>query len=186
MKLSWHGSACFCSFWLLYVPALAYAQMEHTHPPAADMDCTKLSPGLQAVVAAMGTGGVTVQVSEKRDQAPAVEAGMKRLELVLHPMSAVRPVAGKVKAGENPDGVFGGFIRFVSPADGVYRISADSTVWLDVLDEDQPRERARETSRLHCGKIEKSLGFALARGHSYWIELSASKRREVSLLISPE
>ncbi len=172
---------------VLSLPAIsALAQTEHMHPPATDMDCTKLSPGLQAVVAAMGAPGATVQVAEKRDQAAAVEPGMKRLELALHPMSAVQPVAGKVKAGENPDRVFGGFIRFMTPTDGVYRISADSTVWLDVLDADQPRERDRETSRLHCGAIEKSLGFALARGHSYWIELSASKRREVALIISLE
>jgi hypothetical protein len=186
MKLSWQGSAYLGSFWLLCAAAVAFAQMEHAHPPAIDMDCTKLSPGLQAVVAAMGARGVTVQAAEKRENAPALEPGMKKLVLVLHPMSAVQPVAGKIKAGENPDSVFGGFIRFMTPADGLYRISADSTVWLDVLDGDQPKERARDTSRLHCGKIEKSLGFPLAKGHSYWIELSASKRREVSLLITPE
>ena len=45
---------------------------------------------------------------------------MKRLELILHPMFVVQSVAGKVRAGENPDGVFGGFIRFMTPADGLY------------------------------------------------------------------
>jgi hypothetical protein len=186
MKRSWQGSAYVCAFWLLCFPVVAFAQMEHTHPPATDVDCTKLSPGLQAVVAAMEVPGTSIEVAAKPNKAPAVEPGMKRLELVLHPMAAVQAVAGKVKAGENTDSVFGGFIRFITPADGLYRISADSTVWLDVLDGDQPRERAKDIARLHCGKIQKSLGFALARGHSYWIELSASQRREVSVIISPE
>ena len=165
----------------------ALAQTEHMHPPGASDDCSTLPAPLQTIVATMEALGVTVQVAAQRGHAPAVEPGMKRLELFLQPMSAVQSVAAKVRAGEDPDGVFGGFIRLRTPADGLYRISADSTVWLDVLDgDDQPRERARDTSRLHCGKIQKSLGFVLARGHSYWIELSASKRREVSLIISPE
>jgi hypothetical protein len=164
----------------------ALAQTEHMHPPGAYNDCSALPARLQATVAAMGAPGATVQAAEKRENAPAVEPGMKRLELVLRPMSAVQSVAGKAKAGENPDRVFGGFIRFMPSADGLYRISADSTAWMDVLDGDQPRERAKDTSRLHCGKIQKSLGFALAKGHSYWIELSSSKSPEVSLIISRE
>ena len=172
---------------VISLPTLAaLAQTEHIHPPGASDNCSTLPAPLQVIVATMEAPGVTVQVAEQRGQAPAVEPGMKRVELVLQPMSAVQSVAGKVRAGDNPDIVFGGFIRLRTPADGLYRISADSIVWLDVLDGDQPRERARDTSRLHCGKIQKSLGFALARGHSYWIELSASKRREVSLIISPE
>ena len=164
----------------------ALAQTEHMHPPRASDDCSALPARLQATVAAMEASGATVQAAEKRENAPTVEPGMKKLVLVLHPMSAVQPVAGKIKAGENPDRVFGGFIRFTTPADGLYRISADSTAWMDVLEGDQLRERAQNTSRLPCGKIQKSLGFALASGHWYWIELSASKRPEVSLIISPE
>jgi len=72
---------------------------EHMHPPGASDDCSTLAAPLQVIVAAMEAPGPTVQVAEQRGQAPAIEPGMKRLELVLQPMSAVQSVAGKVRAG---------------------------------------------------------------------------------------
>jgi len=85
---------------------------------------------------------------------PAIEPGMKRLGVVLQPMSAVQSVAvrsgrEKILTASLVDLSDSGLLPMA------IRISADSTVWLDVLDGDQPRERARDTSRLHCGKTRR-------------------------------
>jgi hypothetical protein len=178
---AWLRSLCFLS-----LPAMAFAQMEHVHPPAADEDCTKLSSSLQAVVSVMEAPEMSVEARVKRDSTLPVEPGVKRVQLRLQPMSLVQPVAGRVKAGENRDVVFGGFMSLRASLEGTYRISADSTVWLDVLDGDQPIQRSTTLSRLHCGKIEKSLGFYLKAGVVYWLEFSGSKRPEVSVVITAE
>jgi hypothetical protein len=178
--------AWLCSLCFLSLPAVAFAQMEHVHPPAADEDCTKLSSGLQAVVSAMEAPGISVEARVKPDSMPPVEPGIKGVRLRLQPMSLVQPVAGRVKAGENLDAVFGGFLSLKTSAEGTYRISSDSTVWLDVLDGDQPIPRSTNLPRLHCGKIEKSLGFYLKAGVVYSLEFSGSKKSEVSLIISAD
>ena len=178
--------AWLCLLCFLSLPAAAFAQMEHVHPPAADEDCTKLASGLQSIVSAMEAPGISVEVREKPDSMLPVEPGLKRIRLRLQPMSLVQRVAGRVKAGENPDAVFGGFLSLRASVEGTYRISSDSTVWLDVLDGDQPVPRSTNLPRLHCGKIEKSLVCYLKAGVVYWVEFSGSKKSEVAVVITAE
>ena len=68
----------------------------------------------------------------------------------------------------------------------MYRVSADSTIWIDVLDGEKPIERVRVAPRLRCGRIHKSLGFPLQREQSYWLELSGSTGLDVVVLITEE
>ncbi len=168
------------------VPLTVSAQTDHTHSPATAEDCTKLSPALQAVIAAMDTAGSKVEALPKPEIMPAVEPGRQKLEVALQPLSAVGLIAGKMKPGESLENVFGGFVRLTVPKDGMYRISADSTLWIEVIDGEKPIERVRITPRLHCGRIHKSLGFPLKRERSYWLELSGSKRPDVAVIITEE
>ena len=55
----------FTSCLLLLVPMTVSAQMDHTHSPATAEDCTKLSPELQAVVAAMDGPGSRIEAVPK-------------------------------------------------------------------------------------------------------------------------
>lgn len=174
-----------CIFWLLLVPMNAFAQTDHTHSPASSEDCAKLSPALQAVLRAMDGEGVRIETVTKPESIPAVEPGIHKLEAALRPLSEVELV-GKGKQSEKVESLFGGFIRLTVPKDGVYRISTDAPIWINVIDGNQPIERVRIVPRLHCGRIHKSLGFPLKQERSYWLEISGSKRPDVAVLIAKE
>lgn len=187
---------------LLLVPMTVSAQTDHAHSPAGAEDCTKLSPALQAVLGAMDGEGGRIEAVPKPESTPAVEPGIHKLELALRPLSEVELVGkenpsrdmrqredamtGNAKQGENVKGLFGGFIRLTIPKDGLYRISADSPIWIEVIDGEKPIERVRIAPRLRCGRIHKSLGFPLQREKSYWLELSGSTRPDVAVLITEE
>jgi hypothetical protein len=95
-------------------------------------------------------------------------------------------MAEKTKPSENVENLFGGFVRLTVPKDGMYRISADSPLWIEVIDGEKPIERVRIVPRLRCGRIHKSLGFPLQREKSYWLELSGSTSPDVALLVTEE
>jgi len=95
-------------------------------------------------------------------------------------------MANKTTPRENVGNLFGGFVRLTVPKDGMYRISVDSPLWIEVIDGEQPIEWVRITPRLHCGLIRKSLGFPLKREQSYWLEMSSSKCSDVAVLITEE
>ena len=185
---------------LLFVPMTVSAQMDHTHSPGPAEDCTTLSPELQAVVAGMDGPGSRIEALPRPESIPAVEPGIHKLEVALRPLSEVGgkerlstqtpgledATRGKTKPNENGENLFGGFVRLTVPKDGLYRISADSTLWIEVLDGVKPIERVRITPRLHCGRIHKSLGFPLQRARSYWLEMTSSKRSDVAVLITEE
>jgi hypothetical protein len=172
--------------WLLLVSVTVFAQTDHTHAPATAEDCTKLTPALQAVVGAMDAAGLKIEAVAKPESMPAIEPSGQKLEVALRPLSEVAIIAGKTKPGESLDNVFGGFVPLNVPKDGMYRISADRTLWIEVIEGEKPIERVRIAPRLHCGKIQKSLGFPLKRERSYWLELSGSKLPDVAVIITQE
>ena len=191
-----------CISWLLLVPMTVFAQTDHTHSPAGAEDCAKLSPTLQAVIGAMDGEGLRIEAVPKPESTLMVEPGIHKLEMALRPLSEVElvgkenpsrdmrqqedAITGNAKQGENAKGLFGGFIQLTVPKDGLYRISADAPIWINVIDGNHPIERVRAVPRLRCGRIHKSLGFSLQREKSYWLELSGSTRPDVALLVTEE
>jgi len=192
----------FTSWLLLLFPVTVSAQVDHTHSPATAEDCTKLSPELQAVVTAMDGPGSKIEALAKPESSLAIEPGLHKLEVALRPLSGVSLVgkeglsrqtlrsegamAEQTKPRENVENLFGGFVRLTVPKNGLYRISADAPLWIEVIDGEKPIERVRTVPRLRCGRIHKSLGFPLERERSYWLEMSGSKRPDVAVLITEE
>src|SRR6185436_13491568 len=171
---------------LILLPLPVVAQMDQTHSVAPAEDCTRLSPELQAVVAAMDRSGLRIEALPRPERGSAVEPSSHKLEVALRPLSDVALVGKETKPNENGENLFGGFVRLAIPKDGMYRISAGSTIWIEVIDEGKPIERVRIAPRLHCGRIHKSLGFPLKGEQSYWLQISGSKRPDVALLITKE
>ena len=188
--------------WLLLAPMMVSAQTDHTHSPADAEDCATLSPALQAVIGAMDGEGLRIEAAPKPESALAVEPGIRKLEVTLRPLSGVGLMGKKILPRQAPgreeildektkphayvESSFGGFIRLTVPKDGFYRISADSPIWVNVIDGNQPIERVRIAPRLRCGRIHKSLGFPLQREKSYWLELSGGTRPDVALLVTED
>jgi hypothetical protein len=192
----------FTLYLLVLFPMTVSAQTDHTHSPASTEDCAKLSPELQAVVAVMEEPGAKIEALAKPESSLAIEPGIHKLEVALRLLSGVslvgkeslsrqtlRPegaMVEKTKPEENVENLFGGFVRLTVPKDGMYRVSVDSPIWIEVIDGKTPIERVRIVPRLHCGRIHKSLGFPLKRERSYWLEMSGSKRPDVTVLITEE
>jgi hypothetical protein len=188
--------------WLLFVPMTVSAQMDHAHTPDPGEDCSKLSPELQAIVSEMDGPGSRIEASARPENTPAPTPGIHKLEVALQPLSEVwlvgkesisrhTPGAGgtmanKTEPSEKVDNLFGGFVLLTVPRDGLYRISTDSALWVEVIELGKPIARVKITPRLHCGRIHKSLGFPLKRERSYWLEMSGSKRSHVTVLITEE
>jgi hypothetical protein len=179
--------------WLLLVPMTVFGQTDHTHSSSSAEDCAKLSPALQAVIEAMDGEGLRIEAVPKPESALAVEPGIHKLEVALRPLSEIELVgkenlspAANTKQSGKVESLFGGFIRLTIPKDGLYRISADAPIWINVIDGNHPIERVRIAPRLRCGRIHKSLGFPLQREKSYWLELSGSIGPDVAVVISEE
>ena len=146
--------------------------------------------------------GARIEAVPKPESTPAVEPGIHKLEVALRPLLDVElarkenlsqetrqrddAMAANTKQSGKVESLFGGFVRLTVPKDGLYRISADSPIWIEVIDGEKPIERVRIAPRLRCGRIHKSLGFPLQREKSYWLELSGSTRPDVALLITEE
>ena len=188
--------------WLLLIPMMASAQMDHTHTPGPGEECSKLSPEFQAIVSEMDGPGSWIEASPKPENTPALQPGIHKLDVALRPLSEVWLVgkesisrhsqgaegtmANKTEPSEKVDNLFGGFVLLNVPRDGLYRISTDSTLWIEIIDEGKPIERVKITPRLHCGRIHKSLGFRLKRERSYWLEMSGGKHSHVMVLMTEE
>jgi len=170
---------------LLAVPLLVSGQEDHKHQSDPD-ECAQLPAPLKLVVAAMNGPGIKLDAMMKRGEMNALSPALQRFDVVLHPsdhiLLTVTPKAEKKSEGQN----FAGYVAFSVPHDGEYRVSVDSTAWIDVLDGDVVVERTKLNRRMQCGHVHKSLGFTLKTGVNYWLQLSSSKAPEVHLVLTPE
>ena len=154
------------------------------HPPGHD-ECANLPSNLTAVIAAMAKPGTKVAALAAREPMAALLPAAERFEVALHPAERV---SLPVKPAEGPETAasFAGLLPISVSRDGLYRISVSTHLWLEVLSGDARLQRVRLEPRLHCGTVQKSLGFPLKAGGTYWLQLSGNKTREVSLVITPE
>ncbi len=133
----------------------------------------------------MAKPGAKVNALTARGPMTALTSAAERFEVALHPAERVSLPA---KPAEGPEAAasFAGLVPISVPRDGVYRISISTHLWLEVLNGDSKLQRIRLEPRFHCGAVQKSLGFALKPGVTYWLQLSGSKTREVHVVITAE
>ena len=130
--------------------------------------------------------GRKVEALVDRAEMSALSTVLQRLDIALHPTDRVALLATPKSEKENAVQTFAGLLSFSVPQDGNYRVSADSALWIDVLDGDKALERTKLNRRMQCGRVHKSLGFILKAGTNYWLQLSGSKVQEVHVLITSE
>ncbi len=177
-------------------PTLTVADLDQVHAngngagngtgdKSTAQECGGLPPELQAIVTAMETPGRHAQSLLRRGEMTPLTPMMQRLEVTLHPIDQVSLVAVRSGKMNEWSETYAGLLRFGVPKDGVYRISASSSSWIDVLDSQTAVARIRPNHRLHgCGQVRKSIEFQLKAGTSYWLELSGSKYPAIALMIS--
>lgn len=172
-------------------PSPSLSEAGHRHHSEPVEQCTMLPAGLQEIVAAMERPGDSIEALVQRDGMSPLKPAVRRIDVTLHPADQVSlaTVAGRNGGGRSVDwtDTFAGLLELTVPADGIYRISASSRTWIDVLDRETAVARVRPTHRLHrCGHVHKSVEFSLRKGGSYWLEVSGSDSPVISLIITPE
>jgi hypothetical protein len=105
----------------------------------------------------------------------------RRLDLKLLPAKDVRFAASPERA---PETGYAGLLAISVPADGIYRVSAGSRLWIDMVGGGQRVPSARFEGHSSC-KLHKSVAFALKAG-TYVVQLSGSEKPEVSVLVTAE
>lgn len=114
--------------------------------------------------------------------APSV-APNTRLQIALHPHASVTFAVTPEKDRGGAD-KFSGLIAFTPPADGLYRISASSGLWIDAVQEGAAVESAGFEMQTGCETIFKSVAFPLKGGTPAIIQLNGSKTPDAGLLIT--
>lgn len=170
---------------LLSMPGLAIGQEPHQHQ-ADPAECATLPLDLKAVVAAMDAPGKKLDALVKQGEMTTLFPSLQRLDVVLHPTHQVSLTATPKSEKKIEGQTFAGYLVFSVPQDGNYRVSADTAVWIDVLDGAKALERTKLNRRMQCGHVHKSLGFTLQAGVTYWLQLSGGKVQEVHLLLTAE
>jgi len=158
-------------------------QQTAQHPTGHD-ECANLPSNSAAVVSAMAKPGTKVNAQATRGPAAALTPAAERFEVTLHPAERVSLLAKPAES--EPAATFAGLLPISVPRDGVYRISLSTHLWLEMLNGDTKLERIRLDPRLHCGTVQKSLGFPLKAGVKYWLQLSGNKSPEVHMVITTE
>jgi hypothetical protein len=173
-----------CLIVLLGITALIFGQEQHQHQPDPG-ECAKLPADLKAIVTAMDGPGRKQEAQVARTEMSPLSPALRRLDVALHPIDRVSLTAAS-KTAEKVEGTFAGLLFFSVPQDGNYRVSSDTALWIEVLDKDKALERTKLNRRMQCGRVHKSIGFALKAGVNYWLQLSGSKGREVQVLLTAE
>lgn len=126
--------------------------------------------------------GAAIRASATTGEAPRLKLD-DRLALTLMPHAAVRFV---VPPGKDlgSTGKFSGLLAFTPPADGVYRVSAGASVWIDVVAGGRSVPSERFEMQTGCHSIFKSIAFTLRGGEQVVLQVSGSGLPDVGLLVT--
>ncbi len=166
-----------CAALLLALPAApAAAQM-------AQPVCREVSDAnLPADLVAWGRAAQPVAAAASGD-GPLVPAGVG-LAVRLHPAADVtfRDPPGQARTPADPHA---GILRVEVPREGVWRFSASTGVWVDLIGPAGMVQSTAFGALAPCTSIRKVVEFPLAAG-SYTMQLSGNPGPEVRIMLSPK
>lgn len=142
-----------------------------THSIAAAEDpCTGFKWELGAETALFQMSATRVSAGVDAASAPDIETG-RLYQLDLSPQSAVR-FAAEPSRPLLPDGVHAGMTRLSIPRDGLYRISVDASIWIDVVADGELLESLDFNGVAACTTPRKVVLYRLTVGDSLVIQLA--------------
>ncbi len=147
-------------------------------------DCANYATDVRTELDAMGKPGRPLTAAASRTHIFPVEATAQRLDVTLKPANQVT-LALKPKREEPQHNSYAGFLLFQVWREGLYRISLDSPVRVDVLSGDMPIEASAFEMQTGCKRVFKTVQFRLKAG-SYWLQMVGGKTPELRLVITEE
>jgi len=157
-------------------------------PPQRPMDalqgdCSNYGWNLKREFEVWGTQPIAVVAKPEPSALPLVDID-RRLDVTLQPHASVKFAVSPEKDRGGPN-KFSGLISFVPPADGVYRVSAASGVWLDAVVSGAIVPSLRFEMQTKCTTIFKSIAYELKGGAPVTLQINGSAKPVLGLLISP-
>lgn len=107
-----------------------------------------------------------------------------RLDLALLPTPKVNFLVAPRRAPK--PGTFSALATVVVPTDGLYRVSAGSPVWLDLVDAAGANVKSSVFEMQAHSDLRKCVAFPLRAGVRYTLQVSGSAQPRASLLITPD
>ena len=127
----------------------------------------------------------TLTYTNTNKDASAVSMNAK-LDVSLYPGNEVQFVVEPEKRGKKAD-EYAGLIKVRVSHDWNYRFSTVNPVWVEIATGDGRRVRTNKFEmQAQCKKVFKSAAFPLKANTDYWLQMSASRDKDTSIIITPE
>jgi hypothetical protein len=160
----------------------SFARAEDT--PMAQMQggCADYKWDMTAEFAAWATKPTAIEAGREQNEAPVVDAGV-HYDVTLRSHEAVQFVTAPEKDRGGP-GKSSGLLKFTPKDDGLYRISASTGLWIDLVHFGARVPSDAFQMQTKCESIFKSVAFRLKGGQPHIIQLNGSPLKTAGLLIS--
>ena len=143
-------------------------------------NCDDYALDVRNELAAMAGVPRNLTALTERGAAPPISPSWQSLLVTLHHSEAVTLATIPKLAGPNA-----GLVALSVPEDGLYRISAGSAVWIEVVQGQAGVEPTQFEMQTGCATLFKTIQYRLKKDMGYWLELSGTTAA-VTLLLSSE
>ena len=142
-------------------------------------ECSQYALDVRKELAAMEGTPKKLTALTGRGIAPAMSPIGQSLLVVLHHIDKI--VLAATPKHSSP---YAGLLAFSVPTDGLYRISAGSAVWIEVMDSRTRQEPTQFEMQTGCTTLFKTIQYRLKKGATCWLELSGSTLTATTFLSS--
>lgn len=165
--------------------ATSCAAAEETPRPMDEMqgDCSNYRWDVSAELALWAMPADEVAAARVRDAAPPV-ALSKRQSLTLAPSAEVTLPVTPEKNRSSAD-TFSGLVAVVFAEPGLYRVSADSGVWIDLVQGDAKIASSAFEMQTKCPTVFKVVAYDVPAAGTYLIQLNGAKEASVDIAVTP-
>lgn len=144
--------------------------------------CADYKWDMTAEFAAWAATPITIEAGRDDNEATLVDAGV-RYDMTLRSHEAVQFVTAPEKDRGGP-GKSSGLLKFTPKDDGLYRISASTGLWIDLVHFGARVPSDAFQMQTKCESIFKSVAFRLKGGQPHIIQLNGSPLKMAGLLIT--
>lgn len=156
--------------------------MAQTSRPIEEMrgNCDDYALDVRSELAAMKGTPRKLSALTSRVTAPPISPMGQSLLVTLHHAEQVTHAVTPRRSGS-----YAGLLAFSVPADGDYRVSAGSALWIEVVEGHSRLEPIQFEMQMGCDKLFKTVQYRLTKDVGYWLELSGNTAT-ASIVLSPE
>lgn len=163
----------------------AVAEERGLHPrPMEEMhgDCSNYSWDMSHELSLWDISGQDVVATAVAEAPPSVELSTRyKVNLLPHREVVFVVTPEKDRGGSDR---FSGILQFKVPADGLYRVSASSGIWIDAVSHGEVIESSGFEMQTKCGSIFKSVAYRLSQGDAVLLQLNGSKSASVDIAVT--